>query len=73
MNTPSDVEQRTTELEVRLSFLDDTVTTLNAAVALHDRDLIALREIVERLRNELSSVRVSLSHDAHDEPPPPHY
>jgi len=70
---PAQLEDRLTELEVRLAFVDDTITTLNATVAEHDRLLQDFRLAMERLRNELTGVRVALAHDARDEPPPPHY
>jgi SlyX protein len=67
------LEERLTELEVRLSYVDHTMAVLNDTVAAHDRHLQELRGVMERLRSELVSVRGSLAHDVHDEPPPPHY
>jgi uncharacterized coiled-coil protein SlyX len=40
---------------------------------LHDRLVHELRSALERMRSDLSAVRGALSHDARDEPPPPHY
>lgn len=68
-----DLEQRLTELEVRLTFIDDTVHALSAADAEQAMRIAALERIVRDLRNELASARVGASGDAHDEPPPPHY
>lgn len=67
------LEDRLTELEVKLAFVDDTMTTLNATVSEHDRVLKDIRLAVEQIRAELTGVRTALSHDARDEPPPPHY
>ncbi len=67
------LEDRLTELEVRLAFADDTMATLNATVSAHDRVLQEVRLAIERLRAELSSVRTALAQDVRDEPPPPHY
>ena len=67
------LEDRLTELEVKLAFVDDTMATLNATVSEHDRVLSSLRLAVEQMRAELTGVRTALSHDARDEPPPPHY
>lgn len=67
------LEDRLTELEMRIAFVDDTVGSLNEAVAAHDRLLLELRNAMDRLRDELLSVRGTLAHDVHDEPPPPHY
>jgi SlyX protein len=67
------LDERLTELEVRLSFVDDTLASLNATVSKHDRALVDIRIAIERLRSELTGVRTALAHDARDEPPPPHY
>lgn len=67
------LEDRLTELEVKLAFVDDTVATLNATVSEHDRVLADIRLAIERLHAELTGVRSALAHDVHDEPPPPHY
>lgn len=67
------LEERLTELEMRIAFVDDTMTTLSDAVASHDRHLHDLRNAMERLRTELVAVRGTLGNDAGDEPPPPHY
>ncbi|MDR2012837.1 MAG: SlyX family protein [Rhodanobacter sp.] len=69
----SALEDRLTELEVRLAFTEDAVTSLSETVAAHDRLLHDLRATLERVRNDLVMVRGSLAHDARDEPPPPHY
>jgi len=67
------LEERLTELEVRLAFVDDTMAALNATVSAHDRVLQEVRDAIERLRLELTGVRTALAQDARDEPPPPHY
>ena len=67
------LEDRLTELEVKLAFVDDTMATLNATVSEHDRMLGSLRLAVEQMRAELTGVRTALSHDSRDKPPPPHY
>lgn len=70
------LEDRLTELETRMAFVDDGVTSLGETVALHDRYLHELRTAMERLRQELTALRGELAHNAddpHDEPPPPHY
>jgi SlyX protein len=69
----SDTEQRTTELEVRLAFVENTVQTLDATVAAQDRLLLQLRRDLENLRLELRGIKDTLPGDAQDEPPPPHY
>ena len=67
------LEQRLTELEVKLTFIDDTVNALGAADADQSQRIAVLERIIRDLRNELSTMRVSQGHDPHSEPPPPHY
>lgn len=67
------LEDRLTELEVRLAFVDDTMNVLNDTVAAHEQQLLDMRLAMDRLRSELVAMRGSLTQDARDEPPPPHY
>jgi SlyX protein len=67
------LEDRLTELEVRLAFVDDTMNVLNDTVAAHEQQLLEMRLAMDRLRSELVTMRGSLTQDARDEPPPPHY
>lgn len=67
------LQQRLTELEVRLTFVDDTVNALASADAELSMRLAALEDVIRGLRSELSSLRTSQGHDPHSEPPPPHY
>ncbi len=69
----STLEDRLTELEVRLAFIDDAVGSLNAAVAAQDRGMLQMRQELERVRGELFGLRSSLGQDPGIEPPPPHY
>lgn len=69
----NEVPERLADLEVRLTFMDDTVTALADADALQSRRLLALEQAVRDLRAELASIRTGLAHDPHSEPPPPHY
>ncbi|MBN8726768.1 MAG: SlyX family protein [Xanthomonadales bacterium] len=69
------LEERLTELETRLAFVDDAVQSLGDAIALHDRQMLAMRNAMERLSEELVEARNALGQvrDARDEPLPPHY
>ncbi|MEP6899061.1 MAG: SlyX family protein [Rhodanobacter sp.] len=69
----SPLEQRLDELEVKLTFIDDTVHALAAADADQSQRIAVLERLLRDLRGELSSLRTSQSDDSHDEPPPPHY
>jgi SlyX protein len=69
----SQTEQRLTELEVRLAFVDDAVQALVAADANQSVRIATLERLVRDLRGELEAVRLGQSPDPHSEPPPPHY
>jgi SlyX protein len=71
MSTP--IERRIEELEVKLTFLDDTVHALAEADADQSQRIAALERALRELRGEISLMRSSQSDDARDEPPPPHY
>jgi SlyX protein len=66
-------EQRLTELEVRLAFIDEAVQALVSADAEQSVRIAALERMVRDLRSELATVRTGQGHDPHSEPPPPHY
>ena len=69
----SSLEQRLTELEVRLTFLDDAVNGLLSVETEQAQRILALEQTLKDLRQEMASLRVASSHDPHSEPPPPHY
>ncbi|MDR6935411.1 MULTISPECIES: SlyX family protein [unclassified Luteibacter] len=68
-----DVEERVTELEVRLAFVDDTVNGLSSADVEIARRLDLLERAVRDLRSDLVNMRAGLGGDTANEPPPPHY
>ncbi|HET7267096.1 MAG TPA: SlyX family protein [Oleiagrimonas sp.] len=67
------ISDRLADLEVRLTFIDDTVSALADADTVQSRRLLALEQAMRDLRAELASMRTSLGNDPHSEPPPPHY
>jgi SlyX protein len=69
----SSTEERLTELEVRLAFIDDAVQALVSADAEQSMRIATLERLVRDLRNELETVRLSQGPDPQSEPPPPHY
>jgi len=71
MSTPND--ERMNELELKLTFLDDAVASLNDGEAQQTRRLLQLENALAELRRELASLRTSLADNVQDEPPPPHY
>jgi SlyX protein len=69
----NNLERRLTELEVRLTFIDEAVQALTAADADQSLRIVELERLVRELRSELATVRTGQGHDPHSEPPPPHY
>jgi SlyX protein len=69
----TEMNRRLEDLEVRLTFLDDTVAALAAADAEQAMRLVALERVLHDLRAELASLRTAQGSDPHSEPPPPHY
>jgi SlyX protein len=67
------LEQRLTELEIKLTFVDDTVRALAQADADQSLRLAVLERTLRDVRRELASLRLAQADDPHGEPPPPHY
>ncbi len=67
------IEQRVTELEIKLTFVDDTVRALADADADQSLRIATLERTLRDLRRELASLRLAQADDPHGEPPPPHY
>ena len=72
-NHGDELSQRLDEMEVRLTFIDDTVQALTAADADQSQRIATLERALRELRGEMATMRVSQGDDPHDEPPPPHY
>lgn len=66
-------DARLTDLEMRLTFIDDTVNALSSADTAQSRRLLALEQAIADMRNELRAMHSAPEHDGHSEPPPPHY
>jgi SlyX protein len=67
------LEGRLTELEIKLTFVDDTVRALAQADADQSLRIAELERTLRDLRRELASLRLAQADDPHGEPPPPHY
>jgi SlyX protein len=70
MNSP---EQRLTELETRLSFLEHGLLEISDALAQSRMENYRQGEQLKRALDELKSLRTQMPGDAGVEPPPPHY
>lgn len=66
-------EERVTELEIKLTFVDHTVRALADADVEQSQRIAALERTLRDLRQELASLRLAQADDPHGEPPPPHY
>ncbi|MEO6925860.1 MAG: SlyX family protein [Rhodanobacter sp.] len=73
MSNNDETARRLDEMEVRLTFIDDTVQALISADADQSQRIAALERTLRDLRGEMATMRVSQGDDPHDEPPPPHY
>jgi SlyX protein len=73
MNTSDTLMQRLDEMEVKLTFIDDTVQALATADTGLSQRIAGLERALRELRGELSTMRIAQADDPHDEPPPPHY
>ncbi len=69
----AELARRLDELEVRLTFIDDTVLALTSADAGQSQRIVVLERVLRDLRGEITAMRVAQGGDSHDEPPPPHY
>ncbi len=67
------LQHRLAELEVKLTFIDETVQGLATADARQSVRIAALERTLRELRGELSSMRNTQLEYAHNESPPPHY
>lgn len=62
------------DLQIRLAHQELAIESLNETVSRQDRELVALRDAVERLAERLQALQPSPLGDADGrEPPPPHY
>ena len=69
-----DLEQRIAHLETQLIFLEDTVSSLDAALARQQQQVIELKSENRLLHQQLKEQGTRLdSVDQVDNTPPPHY
>lgn len=66
------IEQRVTELEIKLSYQEDLVQTLNNIVAEQQQQIARLEQTCQLLYERLNSLQME-KQDGSKEPPPPHY
>jgi SlyX protein len=71
-STPDALEARITELEIKLSFAEDTVESLNASVFRQQQQIDLLVQEIRVLRQQLHSSLPNEPRSLRDELPP-HY
>lgn len=72
MNRSDDADQRFVDLEIKLSFLEDHVESLNSLVAAQQRQLEALVREVVQMRRQVPDADAGTPRSLRDELPP-HY
>ncbi|PKL14749.1 MAG: hypothetical protein CVV52_00515 [Spirochaetae bacterium HGW-Spirochaetae-8] len=65
------MEERLMQVEMKISFMEDTVATLNALVAEQRKELDTLKAIIERLEARLAAGEESMGDLPNRKPP--HY
>ncbi len=67
------MEERLAELEMRVTFQDQTIQELNEVVTRQQAQIDRLAREVETLKSHLAGLAPSLVIPAEEEKPPPHY
>lgn len=72
MKTPDAVEDRLTNLEIKASFTEDLVDSLNQIIVRQQQDIDLLMRQVSQLREQSTNAELSAPRNLRDELPP-HY
>lgn len=67
------MEKRTTELEIRLTHMEDTLEILDRTIISQQTEIDKLKLQIVILEKKLESANISQVADEKDETPPPHY
>jgi len=67
------MNERLTELEVRVAFQDKTIQDLNEVVIRQQREIDRLAKELEAMKFQLSELTPSMVIPPEEEKPPPHY
>ena len=67
------MNERLTELEVRVAFQDQTIQDLNEVVTRQQREIDRLVKELEAVKSLLAGLSPSMVIPPEDEKPPPHY
>jgi SlyX protein len=67
------MEKRTTELEIRMTHMEDTLDVLDKTIVAQQKEIDMLKLQITILEKKLGSTAESQIADEKDETPPPHY
>ena len=67
------MEDRIQELEIRVAFQDDLLSSLNQQVHAAHQEIALLRAELMSLRDRVEGMKDGGASDPAQEPPPPHY
>jgi SlyX protein len=67
------MNERLTELEVRVAFQEKTIQDLNEVVTQQQRQIDRLAQELEAMKSRLAALALALVIPQEDEKPPPHY
>ncbi|AWB68418.1 SlyX protein [Saccharobesus litoralis] len=69
----SELERRVEELETKVSFQEDTIEQLNAALASQQEEMLILKKQLTLLAQRLTTLQPDAVIPQSQEAPPPHY
>lgn len=64
---------RIEDLELKITFQDDLIEKLNQSLIEQQNDIRKLTQLVEKMGNEVQSIREENTIDISQNQPPPHY
>lgn len=67
------IDDRLTELEIRLTHYEDMIESLNRVIIDQGDEIHVLKVQIQHLNKKLKSAQGSIIADEKDETPPPHY
>jgi SlyX protein len=67
------LENRVEELEMKLTFQDQTIEELNSALIQQQIDFRKITRMLENVTSQIENISQDGQADKHIEPPPPHY
>ena len=72
MKELTELENKLHELEMKVTFQDYAIETLNDVISKQDKEILKLWDANRLLKQSLSEAKTDGNNDA-PEPPPPHY